>query len=430
MACNSVNSSLEIITVVIMGILIVAALLKRRQTRLYRLFILTAALHIVNTLSDLAAWRFAGQDNFFAHLMTDCGNFLTYLFGPLAYTAFMVVAYLSLTGNAPLRTGTAKVLAGGVFAFGAANVAMPFINLPTAIIYHINATNNFSWGPYSGLPDNLVLAQLVLLSLLVLYQKRDAFRDTMLYLGIPIAALVIENFHNVLMLVYPSIAIALLIIYINEQHKREQELLQNELELTESRTQILSGQITSHFIFNSLQAVRELVAEDPKQAREAIDNFSEYLRGNLSAASPVKLVPLSQEIEHVQAYLALEQIDPASTFRVEWDLQAPDFPLPSLCVQPLVENAVRYGASAVEKGLVEIASREVDGGFCVSVHDNGPGFEGGKAADGEGAEDGRCLGLALDNVRTRLELQCGGSLKIESDADGTTASIFIPKKES
>lgn len=180
---------------------------------------------------------------------------------------------------------------------------------------------------------------------------------------------------------------------------------------------MLSSQITSHFMFNSLQTVRELCVRDPARAAKAIELFSDFLRGSLDVAGSKDMVPFAQEIAHVKAYLKLEQIDTAGSFKVVWDITCQDFRIPALTVQPLVENAVRHGIGSSQNGLIRIASWEDPSGYHISVEDNGSGFT---------AEESNGLGIALDNVRTRLDLLCDGTLSLTSSPAGTRAAITIP----
>ena len=98
--------------------------------------------------------------------------------------------------------------------------------------------------------------------------------------------------------------------------------------------------------------------------------------------------------------------------------------LPTLTVQPLVENAIRHGVRAREVGKIDITVRKVEGGHTVVIADNGLGFDPA-AIDTAG---GRHIGIR--NVRERLERQCGGTLTLQSrPGEGTTVTIFVPASE-
>ena len=122
--------------------------------------------------------------------------------------------------------------------------------------------------------------------------------------------------------------------------------------------------------------------------------------------------------------MALEKMNPANCFEVAYDLQIIDFTLPALSVQPLVENAIRHGVRDLgEDGVVFIITERRGDMIRIVVEDNGPGFPAG-ATEQQKAH----ISHGLENVRMRLETQCGGSLHIHSDGNGTRLIVLIPKE--
>ena len=277
------------------------------------------------------------------------------------------------------------------------------------------------------LPDNMLLVQfLLMLPILFLCRTRsklDTFVSAALYLGTPMAAVLLENHVKTLMLVYPSVTISMLLFEVMRQHNKQRVMMQQELELSDSKVRLLMGQIQPHFIFNSLLAIQELCAEDPKKAEGAVQDFAIYLRGNLDAMSSTRMIPFAKELEHIRHYLSLEQADPSETFQVEYDLAVRDFRVPPLSVQPIVENAVRHGMAMRDSGgVITIATREDARSYSIIVKDNGYGF------DSATQEQMERKSIGLENVRMRLAAQCHGSLEIDSGEIGTIVRIRIPKK--
>jgi sensor histidine kinase YesM len=136
------------------------------------------------------------------------------------------------------------------------------------------------------------------------------------------------------------------------------------------------------------------------------------------------MILFSQELEHTQMYLELEKMRFGESLQVTYDLECTEFIIPTLTLQPLVENAVRHGVRGNPdgKGTVTISSREEEAHYLISVSDDGPGFDTGTKN-----EDGRSH-IGIDNVRERLRTICGGDLEIESRAgEGTKATILLPK---
>ena len=193
------------------------------------------------------------------------------------------------------------------------------------------------------------------------------------------------------------------------------------------RMQIMLSQIQPHFLYNTLSAIQYLCDHDPKAASEVTGKFSRYLQGNMSALKDDGEIPFTQELEHTRIYLEIEQVRFEDALRIEYDITCTDFKLPTLTLQPIVENAVRHGARGKKGvGIVTLATREYPDRYEITVADDGPGFDPEAPAL---ADDGReHIGIA--NVRDRLAQVSGGTLRIQSEpGNGTLVSIIIPKKQ-
>lgn len=130
-----------------------------------------------------------------------------------------------------------------------------------------------------------------------------------------------------------------------------------------------------------------------------------------------QLIKFSEELEHIKAFLNIENVDDETGLVVEYDIGEYDFQIPPLTVEPLVENAVIHGIGTLESGaVITISSRKTDGGYMICVEDNGVGFD----------VENTKLGVGLENAKTRLELQCGGKLEISSRPGCTKATVFVP----
>ncbi|MGN0674405.1 MAG: sensor histidine kinase [Oscillospiraceae bacterium] len=212
------------------------------------------------------------------------------------------------------------------------------------------------------------------------------------------------------------------VIPMNYRAAREAEQLKSEL--AENRISIMLSQIQPHFLYNSLNTIYGLCEKDPTAAKKAVNDFADYLRGNMDSLTRKSPVPFETELKHLKAYLSLEQTRFTKKLRVEWDIQTDSFMIPSLTVQPLVENAVKHGICKSEKaGTVKISSRELDDCFEVEVSDDGAGFD-----VNESPNDGKSH-LGIENVRSRLWKMCGAALEITSEiGKGTSAVIILPKK--
>lgn len=208
-------------------------------------------------------------------------------------------------------------------------------------------------------------------------------------------------------------------LYIFQQHK----LLEMRAELQEKHTQLMLSQIQPHFLYNALGAISHLCKKDAALAREAIDSFSAYLRMNLDSIDQKAMVPFARELKHVRAYLWLEQLRFGEDLQVTYDIPFTDFQLPTLTLQPLVENAVKHGICRTEYGgTVAISVQREENRLRLTVRDDGAGFDPAQPP----AQDGRSH-LGIENVRSRLDVLCGGQLLIESrPGEGTAATILLP----
>lgn len=196
-----------------------------------------------------------------------------------------------------------------------------------------------------------------------------------------------------------------------------------EYELQNSRVSIMISQIQPHFLYNVLTSICYLCDKNPKQAKSALIQFSEYLRTNLDSIKCRTLVSIEQELTHVRTYLNLEMMRFEDALNVEYDIGCSHFMLPPLTIQPLVENAVKHGLGGTEKNhTVKISVEQTKRGYEIRVTDNGAGFDINRVE-----EDGK-QHVGIVNVRQRLESMVNGSLEIESEVGkGTTATIIIPR---
>ncbi len=195
-------------------------------------------------------------------------------------------------------------------------------------------------------------------------------------------------------------------------------------ELEQSRIAVMLSQIQPHFLYNSLTSVMDLCDTNPKQAKNAIADFADYLRGNLSSLKTEKPISFRTELGHIEKYLRLEKLRFQEELQVVYDIQVKEFMLPTLSVQPLIENAVKHGVGQkIGGGTVTIHTHETENDYIIRISDDGVGFEEGEYAEGDSTHVG------IENTRKRLSIMMDARLEIESEkGKGTTACILIPKR--
>lgn len=187
----------------------------------------------------------------------------------------------------------------------------------------------------------------------------------------------------------------------------------------------LQARINPHFFFNTLNTISALLAEDPAKADEVVQRLADLFRYTFKAAHSAA-VPLSEELEFVETYLAVEKARFGDRLRVVWSIDeaARRVRVPGLLLQPLVENAVGHGLAPVPGGgTVRIAARVEGGRLIVEVEDDGTGL---RADPAKLIRDDHGLG----NVRRRVASASAGagSLDLHTSAKGrgAVARITLP----
>ncbi|MBP3824187.1 MAG: histidine kinase [Butyrivibrio sp.] len=219
-------------------------------------------------------------------------------------------------------------------------------------------------------------------------------------------------------------AIFMLSYMINDQTEL---YYMKEAENAKLKLDILQAQIQPHFLFNSLTTIKQLCVKDPEKASEAIDTFIVYLRHNMDSLTAEKPIDFSKELEHVKGYIELQKLRFGDDLCVEYDLEFTNFKIPTLTLQPLVENAVTYGIrkSKNGQGTVIIRTKKVGDTVEVIVEDDGPGFVPEDVKDTKNKAH-----IGIVNVRERVENIAGGELIIDSEiGKGTKAVIKLPLGE-
>lgn len=228
-----------------------------------------------------------------------------------------------------------------------------------------------------------------------------------------------------------SISVIIMISQLSAYAKVELETKKSiehmKEELTKSRIAIMLSQIQPHFLYNALESIGDLCTKNPIAAEDAITDFSLFLRGNLDSLVSEKLITFKKELEHTQYYLKLEKLRFGKRLCVKIETDVIDFYLPCLTLQPIVENAVRYGVTRRKKGgTITITTSQDDTAYIIRVQDDGVGFQ----MDEKQMEEERTH-IGLKNVEHRLKIQCSGTLAIQSiPSVGTTVVIRITKERT
>lgn len=243
--------------------------------------------------------------------------------------------------------------------------------------------------------------------------------------------LVISNYHVEFLTYWAIVGIAVAANYYQKYRERELSASQLQLkastleaQLAQARLAALRMQLQPHFLFNALNSISVLMREDVEAANRMLVELSNLLRLTL-ATDTAHEISLKKEIELIESYLLIQQTRFQDRLQVSMmiDPTALDTLVPSLILQPLVENAIKHGIAArAGNEKIEIRAERSNGTLKLQVRDNGPGLTGNP---GESHQ----LGIGLSNTRDRLERLYGGKQRLElanHDEGGVCAIIVIP----
>ncbi|MEQ1578947.1 MAG: histidine kinase, partial [Steroidobacteraceae bacterium] len=176
--------------------------------------------------------------------------------------------------------------------------------------------------------------------------------------------------------------------------------------------------IRPHFLFNSMNTIASLTRSDPSRAEEAVEDLADLFRANLSDART--RIPLKEELEVARIYQRIEQLRLGERLQVRWNVA--DTPMralvPSLLVQPLLENAVYHGIETLPQGGTVTITSRFDGSMIELEVRNPLSLD-------VAPKERRGNRLALDNIRQRLDLAWPGQSRVEVTQEGGEYRVLL-----
>ena len=372
---------------------------------------------------NLAGQLLRGQPGAGARAALLIANYCEFLFsGVLAYIGARYL--LSLTDP----EGRLRRLRLGFTLLLVFHVLLLNVSQFTGLLYTIDRNNLYQrsglyWLALVGPALTLVGSAALLIRFRAKLSRRELVAFCF-YLLVPLAAVAAQPFVYGIYLVVQATFISVLAMHLfilADQINRYYRQVQEGERL---KVNLMLSQIQPHFLYNCLGTIQALCRSDPAKAEQAVGDFARFLRHNIRSIDADAPILFHQELNHTQNYLALQKLRFGDDLTVVYDLECEAFSLPTLTLQPLVENAVTHGIRKTEtgRGTVTIRTREMEDHYEVSVVDDGVGFDPIARSTGSGSH------IALENIRARLARVCGGSLRIISAPGmGTTAMILIPK---
>ncbi len=224
---------------------------------------------------------------------------------------------------------------------------------------------------------------------------------------------------------YASMVFAVMIpLKIWNNTRNEKKLEVQQLRLNEARLAALTSQINPHFLFNTLNSVSSLIRTNPEQARSVVYRLSSILRRLLRKTD--NLTPLREELAFIDNYMTIEMVRFGEKLRFvkEIDPETLDRMVPSMLLQPLIENSIRHGlATKVDGGMIRVRSYLADGRLHLVVEDDGVGIPETRLATLFEQ------GIGVSNVNERMKVLYGPDYRMWIDSkpgEGTRTGIEIP----
>ncbi len=427
---NYMSAALELFAATVTAVMLVGCFLERKyRTKTGRFLVWVLIAHTAMLLVDAPIWILLANPKPENVIPIKILSFFSdaFLCALISLYAYCLTEYINERKKISYGyTNLITVLCG-------ISLVLWLINAFNGMYIYYDATGLDHTGPHYLLSQafNVVLPAMTMV-LAFRYHDVIGWRNTwiwVLYGLIPVLSIpaqVLWAVTPVCIATTVSLVLVYTLIHVEQAEREaniEKELAQKELALSESNNSLVLSQIQPHFLYNALTSIYRLCDVKPEAAKEAVSNFSKYLRGNLDSIKQTKMISFADELKHLQAYLSLEKIRYDDDLDIKYDIKTTEFFIPPLTVQPLVENAVNHGISDLPGGgLVTISTEEKRDYYEIRVSDNGVGFDPGKIPI-----DGRShVGIA--NVQSRLNIMCHGTLDIKSaPGDGTVAIIQIPK---
>jgi two-component system LytT family sensor kinase len=187
----------------------------------------------------------------------------------------------------------------------------------------------------------------------------------------------------------------------------------------------LQTRINPHFLFNALNAIASTTRKDPEKARELIHNLSGFMRFNIEIND--ELIQIKQALEQVRDYVEIEKVRFGARLQVVYDIDEVDIFIPSLLIQPLVENAINHGILKIKgPGTVTIAVKDLSDKVRISIKDTGAGIDK-EVVENLYHDNVPKKQIGLYNVHQRVKLIYGEGLVIKRLSPGTEIYFDIAK---
>ena len=303
-------------------------------------------------------------------------------------------------------------------------IILDIINVFTGIFFYAE-DGNYIRSKTMIIAQGYQFVMLLVVFLVTILNKKLNIREKSafaIYCFLPLVAIIIQNIFKGYAIAYLSIIVAVEILFFFVNIQKNIDLALEEKKNREAQVTLMLSQIQPHFIYNSLSSISTLITIDPEKAQASLDDFTDYLRMNLSSITDTRLIPFEKELKHIKTYLSLEKIRFNDRLNVIYDIKTTDFDVPPLTIQPLVENAVKHGIlKKIEGGTVTLKVYEDDLSYIIEVIDDGIGFNINDIDLNENH-------YGLNNIRYRITESLNGTIEFNSEINvGTKVIVKFSK---
>ena len=407
------NVSLLVFSALVTLFLLIGAITDmNRKSRFMSSFIILLISNILMQLGEAGIWFFAGElENI---VLLNISAMMSMVF---SYVLISAYAHC-LTEFVCERKKVSFVPNYIILAICSIYILLSVISLFNGMFFSFDENVCFVNGPMYGLVRAFDLIVIIIgIFWVMCYRKILTLREISFLISfnvLPLLSMTLQRFWEPTPQ-YMAVTLSLIVIYV---------LFHGEItrQLADSRISIMLSQIQPHFMHNMLTTIMYMCRTEPEEAEKTVGQFADYLRANMDSLTLKQCIQFETELKHVKTYWSLEEKRFGDKIRAVYDIQENSFMLPSLTIQPIVENAVKHGMRKGKQLTVTIRTYSDVNNYYVEINDDGRGFDV-NAFENDGKSH-----IGIKNVQQRLKMMCGGELMVNSVPDqGTDAVIKIPK---
>ena len=407
------NVSLLVFSALVTLFLLIGAITDmNRKSRFMSSFIILLISNILMQLGEAGIWFFAGElENI---VLLNISAMMSMVF---SYVLISAYAHC-LTEFVCERKKVSFVPNYIILAICSIYILLSVISLFNGMFFSFDENGCFVNGPMYGLVRAFDLIVIIIgIFWVMCYRKILTLREISFLISfnvLPLLSMTLQRFWEPTPQ-YMAATLSLIVIYV---------LFHGEItrQLADSRISIMLSQIQPHFMHNMLTTIMYMCRTEPEEAEKTVGQFADYLRANMDSLTLKQCIQFETELKHVKTYWSLEEKRFGDKIRAVYDIQENSFMLPSLTIQPIVENAVKHGMRKGKQLTVTIRTYSDVNNYYVEINDDGRGFDV-NAFENDGKSH-----IGIKNVQQRLKMMCGGELMVNSVPDqGTDAVIKIPK---